>query len=806
MVKKKKKKKRVEEKKKVTLKNYQIDLIILAIFLLLLVFLFKGFIFSNLMLYGSDTIQAGVFMRDFYVDYFKEHHAIPLWDPFIFGGMPYVDAFHGDTFYPLTFLKFFIKPLFRALGWGLILHFFLAGLFMYLCAQVLGLRKFYAAFSALVYMFSTYLISMVHPGHDGKIFVTALLPLAFLFLEKGFNTKKFSYFILLGGTLGLIILTPHPQMAYFTCWALGGYFLYRLIFLFKDYKKLSLLIKPTLFFITAVLLGLSLSAIHLLPGFIYVKKYSPRAGEGRGYEFATSWSLHQEELVSQVVPEFCGYDLEKEQTYWGKNYFKDNCEYGGLIPLIFAGILFGFKRKRLVWFFSGLSIFTLIYALGDTTPLFRIFYHLIPNVKSLRAPSMIMFLFIFSVAFLGGKGIEYITEKFKEEKENRKRKLIKGISILCVIFCFLSFLFLLAPQLLLSIWTSIFQGGLNPRWKQALYNNIPNIQAGFWITASLLILVTLSIYFYFKESLKKRVFLSVIVFLAIVDLWRMDYKFIQVVDFQMYFAKDPAVDFLKNDKSVFRSFPLPGTFRDNYLAYFRLEEVGGYHGNQLQRYKEFVGGDNLQNLNNFNLLNLLNTKYFLFRKGINIKGEIENPQLEKVFDQNNVVIYENKGFLPRARIVFDYEIIKDEEKILERLKDQEFDYRNKIILEKLPEINFASVDTTQKSGSAKIIEKQINSLTIEAKLSQPSFLVLSENFYPAWKAFVDGKETEIYRANYTFRAVFLNKESHQIKFVFDSPYYKIAKRVSGISLLFIFFGLFFSFLKKPLYRKILRGR
>ncbi|UCD64535.1 MAG: hypothetical protein JSW34_03615 [Candidatus Zixiibacteriota bacterium] len=112
-----------------------------AVVILALVILFSDFVFSpDKMLHMSDQIQAGVFFRTFLVDYFAEHRAIPQWNPYIFGGMPYVEAFHGDIFYPGSVLKF-ILDWWRWQGWTLIIHFFLAGLFMYGAARQFRLSK-----------------------------------------------------------------------------------------------------------------------------------------------------------------------------------------------------------------------------------------------------------------------------------------------------------------------------------------------------------------------------------------------------------------------------------------------------------------------------------------------------------------------------------------------------------------------------------------------------------------------------------------------------------------------------------------
>ena len=106
-----------------------------AVILIGLVILFREFIFSDRMLYGSDMIQAGVFFRSLLIDYFLENGSVPQWNPYIFGGMPYVDAFHGDIFYPLSTLKY-VWSIYRILGLNLFFHIFLAGIFMYLAARI----------------------------------------------------------------------------------------------------------------------------------------------------------------------------------------------------------------------------------------------------------------------------------------------------------------------------------------------------------------------------------------------------------------------------------------------------------------------------------------------------------------------------------------------------------------------------------------------------------------------------------------------------------------------------------------------
>ncbi len=253
--------------------------IVFALLGLSLIVLFWDFIASDDMLRGSDTIQAGMFFRSMLVDHLHQFGQVPQWNPYIFGGMPFVEAFHGDIFYPLSILKY-LMPIHRALGYVLVLHVFLAGLFMYFCARQFKLLKIPSLLSAIGYMYAAYLIGMVAPGHDGKMFVTALFPLTILFLDKGFDAQTFLKslfnFSLMGIVIGVIIISPHIQMAYFSLWALGFYTIFKVAVLYKNTKSISALIRPGSLALYAVIIGLTLSAIQFYPGYKYTNEFSPR--------------------------------------------------------------------------------------------------------------------------------------------------------------------------------------------------------------------------------------------------------------------------------------------------------------------------------------------------------------------------------------------------------------------------------------------------------------------------------------------------------------------------------------------------
>ena len=568
------------------LETKKVNLWIILILAILTVVLFGKFIFSDMMLYGSDTLEASVMFKTFYADFVKQYHSIPLWEPYLFGGMPYIDAMHGDTFYPLAILQFII-PLYRALGWKLILTVFFAGIFAFFCMRTFGFSRGVSFIGALAYMFSTNFISWVYAGHEGRMYITSLLPLNFLFLEKSLRSRKLIHYILFGGTIGLLILANHPQLAYFASWGIGLYFLFSLFWDYKDNKKIGRLIKPVLYFGIAILLGLALSLVQILPTYIYVNKYSPRAEGGKGYEYSTSWSFHPEELVSQVVPEFVGLNLESENTYWGRNPFKINSDYAGIVPLIFAITALVLVRNRKIWFFLGISLLALIYALGAHTPLFRLFYYFVPQVKSFRAPGLILFLLVFSVLVMALFGLEKILHGVKDLKD--KKKINKLLLVVVLIFFGFAFLFSVAGSGLLSLWNGILYSDIPAQKKDIMLLNLPNITRGFWISFLLVGGIVAGIYLYLQGKLKRSYFLFWIGALLFLDLWRWDAKFIQNFDYQTYFQKDQAIDYLKQDKEPFRALVIPGTYSfNNFLALYGIEEAFGYHGNELKRYDEFT--------------------------------------------------------------------------------------------------------------------------------------------------------------------------------------------------------------------------
>ena len=141
--------------------------------------------------------------------------------------------------------------------------------------------------------------------------------------------------------------------------------------------------------------------------------------------------------------------------------------------------------------------------------------------------------------------------------------------------------------------------------------------------------------------------------------------------------------------------------------------------------------------------------------------------------------------MPRAFVVHRAEKMFQQDSILSRLKDADFDFRRNIVIEKdLPESMLSCNNAPlSDSSSVRIIEHQPNRVDLEAKMENDGFLVLSDTYYPGWKAYVNGKQVEIYLTNYLLRSLYLRKGTHQIRFVYTPLPLKAGVGISLLTLL-----------------------
>ena len=215
----------------------------------------------------SDMFIAGYSFRLFGAEEFKATGSIPQWNPYLFGGLPYIAAMHGDIFYPTAWLRW-IMPVDLAITWGMAIHFVLAGWLTYGFARALGLRWTAAVTAGVAYELSGIVASQMSPGHDGKLFVSALTPLAFWVVLRAIRGgRDWAY-----GALALVVpllVLGHYHMCYFLLLALG---LWTLYLSFWDPERPSN-VRPwraVALAATAVVIGIAIASLQVLPFLQYI--------------------------------------------------------------------------------------------------------------------------------------------------------------------------------------------------------------------------------------------------------------------------------------------------------------------------------------------------------------------------------------------------------------------------------------------------------------------------------------------------------------------------------------------------------
>ncbi len=738
-----------------------------AVFVGLTLWIFRGFVFSDRMLLGGDTLGLGYVARAFYARAL-ESGTFPLWNPEILGGTPFLEALSGgDSLYPPSALLLLVLEPYRALGWKLVLHVLAAGFFMFGWVRALGASRAAAMISGLGYMAAPMLVSFVRPGHDGKLFVMSLAPLVFWAVERHFARPGAKSFASIGLVVTLVLLTTHFQMAYFLFGAVGLYAVFRTVQMARGGRTRA----GTRFglFLAASVAGAAGAGVQFIPSAAYVTEYSRRvqttraeAGE-TGRAWSSSWSLHPEEAMNLLIPEFSGNNAGGSAwtsgTYWGRNVWKDNLETGGVVLLVLAAASFaGGRRRGIRWFFAGLGVVALLFALGEHTPVWGLFYAMVPGISMFRAPSMVTFLLVFAAATLAALGTDRVLDAASgpRDPENGSWKRMSRVLWVCVGLATLLAV-LAASGALTSFWTSAIYPDVDPGRLQTLARLRPFIARGAFLSAVLVAGVALVAWSVRRAYLTPAALIAGLALLVVADQLRVDGAFVQTLDFEEWARPDPNIQAIldreRGADEPYRLLSFVQRAQDVTPAIHGIELAAGHHPNDLSRYRELigmVGSEEPANLYDGGIRRLLNVRYILwpdFEKGSGPEGNIvSRTGLQD--GRPYQTLYADAG-LPRARLVATATVKSDEEAVAYMLSDA-FDPEREVVLARTPPL---ALDGGPVSGEVRWEERTPNRLRLSVTSDRPALLVVADNWFPAWRATVDGEEAPVLRAYHALRAV-----------------------------------------------------
>jgi len=806
------------------------NLICIGILLAVTAIVFSQFVFTDKMLVSSDQL-VNVGSKQYLSNSISSHSQFPTWESTRLSGMPSIDALFSDALYPPSTIVRALTPAYHAYGYLMVLHVFLAGLFFFFMLHRSFKVPRLAAFTgAMFYMLSPQFVSHVNPGHDGKMFIIALLPFVVWRLRSLLALPTLRNAALMGLGVAAMVLTSHIQMTYFALWGIFLYWVADMVLAIRSKEGNKRILLKASFFWTAVFIGLGISFVQLYPSFMFVREAFSVRGIDRGFDHATSWSLHWAEVFSLWVHEF-GNAL---QYYWGKNYFKLDTDYSGMIPLLLSVLAIASKPKS-IWrvFWGAVAVFAVLFSLGANTPFFTLIYHTVPGVKSFRAPGMIMFWFSFATVLLSVYFIkDLLSGRFNldgKAKQKWTRGLwigMGGVTLLAVLFSIESFTAGFARSMVgTGDAHRVFQANFNDKFVPALWL--------WWLFITVSLGMFLAV---INDKLKPAVLVFTLLGIGMVDTIKVNSQFIEVDSpRKYYYHNDPVLGELKSefDKAPFRVFSVSRTFAtQNQEGAYGLEGVSGFHDNELVNYRAFRGdqGDShfmesitdvspdgrslslsmAKIIRNTPFLDLADVGYILLRSSSGGVAKVKNPTS-----------------LGRLSYAADYKVM-EEDNIIPALRRGVYNYRTTVALIEEPKLPFTQgkaspvVDTDDNDGdnlnnddgdvltdqqlgadgerlsaidhsrSSAIVNNKNQQLKVDWKKYTPNkriasvtmpadgFLRISEVYYPGWRISIDGAPVKYYRSDMAWMAVPLKTGSYEVLMEPKSLYMDDAIKVTVV--------------------------
>jgi len=716
----------------------------------------------------SDMYIAGYSFRSFGAETFRKTGAIPQWNPYIFGGLPYIAAMHGDVFYPTAWLRW-IMPVDLAITYGMVVHLILAGWLTYLFVRALGVSWSGAIAAGVAYELSGIVASQMSPGHDGKLFVSALTPLAFWLLLLGVRKQKRWAFGAFAFVVALSVL-GHYHMSYFLLLALGLWTLF--LALWDPERPMTVRPwKPIAFAAAAVVVGIGIASLQIIPFLQYIP-YSPRAegGPNTGWEFATSYAFPPKELFTLLLPEFNG----TLDHYWGQNGLKLHTEYIGVLPLLLAAMAWSDKgRRRIVATFTIGAVVFLLFSFGGYSPLYRLFFHILPYLDKIRAMGMVFYLPAFGIAVLAGIGMDaLLTGRVGS-------KFAIGVAAGIVAFAVLG-----AVGGLQGLAESL----AIPQRTETVRANAPELRAGALRLLIIAVLSAAAIWLVVEKRVNTLLATALIGVVAVADLWSLNrqfYVFSSRAD--VLFRDDAITAYLKKVPLPYRVLDLGSYGHTALLMAYGIPNVLGYHGLELRAYDELGDADNgWQNITSPSFDKMLGVRFFILPQKAALPGFHEVVPLTTTVYGSPGALYEADSAPPYARVVVvaakmpdaaQPTMLADERFPVDRaaLFSDTSSVRPDSIVQPIPKSAVSASVTTWAPGAMTV--------ALSGADAVPGHLLISENWYPDWHAVVDGKNGIVRRANHSLLSVDLPPGAKSVRLWFDSAAYARGKVLSVISLL-----------------------
>ena len=776
-----------------------------------------GFVFVSLLyfspvlkghkIYQSDIVQYTGMAKQ-HTDFREANSSESYWTNSAFGGMP---TYQLGAKYPHNYIKkldLALRFLPRPADY---LFLYLIGFYILLLVLKIDYRM--AAFGALAFGFSTYLIIILGVGHNAKAHAIAYMPLVLSGIILTFQKRYAIGFSVTAISSGLELVTNHPQMTYYLLILILILGISYLVQSIKS-KEVSAFFKALAVLSLAGFLALGMNATNLLATSSYAKESTRSKSEltinfdgsvrdqssGLDKAYITQFSYGILETFNLFIPRFMGggnrenlgkdsetykayralgatplqslKESKQAPMYWGDQPIVEAPAYiGAVVIFLFVLALFLYHGRFKWWLLIGILLSLLLSYGKNLSFLTDLFIDYVPLYNKFRAVSSIQVILELCIPLLATLGLSQVFNKevSSKTKLNALKKasaILVGIAVVFLVFknSFFDFVGATDGQFLDYYGASFVEAIRLDR--SAIFSDDTLRTLLFTLAAGALIFA------YLKQKISQNITITFLVLALVLDLVTVDRRyvnsdnFVTAIQVDIPYQSSSINQKILKDTTIYRV--LDRSDNSTQTSYFH-NAIGGYHAAKLRRFKE------LQEFhidkNNFEVLNMLNTKYIIYKDNEDVLRYFENEEING-----------NAWFVDSVKAVQNAD---EEIMALAKLKS------------KLTAISRASKFDSKRysndsTAAIKLVDYKLNKLVYESNNTADGFAVFSEIYYKdGWNATIDGEAVEHINVNYVLRGLEIPKGTHEIVFEFSPIVVKKGSSIaliSSISLLFLILG------------------
>ncbi|MBR4646537.1 MAG: hypothetical protein IKO75_05430 [Bacteroidales bacterium] len=774
----------------------------IILFFFLVAAVYMSPVFDGKVIQQGDTLKVSAMSKE-QVDFYEKTGESTTWTSSMFSGMPSYQISAPPQKTVLTPIKSLLVM--RPFGWErdiAVVFLYLIG--FYVCLIAMGCSPWLSLLGALAFGLGSYNIIIIEAGHITKGWAMAMMAPVLGGMLLTFKKKYVWGGILFTLALALQIHFNHIQITYYTMLIGVILGLVYLVYAIKDKQ-----FKPFLTGICVLLIGSAFAvgsnARHLIVNQEYMK-YTMRGGSeisvtpddlykdaepksitatnGLDKDYAFAWSYGKGETYTLLVPgafgggsgETVGTDSEfyknfrqkQAPLYWGDQPFTSGPVYfGAIVIFLFVLGLFVVKGPERWWILLA-TILSILMAWGKNLMGFNSFlFDNLPLYNKFRTPSMSLVMANVTMVILGVLALKTI---FDKENPVDKKKLNIGLYISTGVTAgFILLMMALSGNFSFSGASDVQMAAqYGNQWdmiKDVLVKDRKALfMADSWRSLILILVSAVFLWLYINQKIKQSgIIIGVLSCLVLFDLWGVDRRYLNESNFitekriklkpsqtdqtlDQYAAQFKDEDYRVFDLSV-------NTFNDSYPSAFH-HQIGGYSAAKLRRYQDLIDFYLSRHINT-NVLNMLNARYVV------VPGQGGQPMVQR-----------NPDALGNAWFVDQYQLVDDAN--AEILALNELNPADTAIIDKRFAAMVQGKNLERDSNSVIVMEHQKpynpDYVVYKTKTSKEQLAVFSEVYYePDWRAYIDGKPADYFRANYILRAMVIPAGEHKIEFKNEAP-------------------------------------